>query len=122
MKKIVIVGAGIGGLPTAYELRDKLGKEHEITVLSDSPTFQFVPSNPWIAVNWRKRSDICIDIEKPLTKKGIHFNASGLKKLDPANRMLAYYISRLAGVTRTVALQYGGVIIAIDRQNENNAK
>ena len=41
---------------------------------------------------------------------------------DPANRMLAYYISRLAGVTRTVALQYGGVIIAIDRQNENNAK
>ncbi len=88
MKKIVIVGAGIGGLPTAYDLRDKLGKEHEITVLSDSPTFQFVPSNPWVAVNWRKRSDICIDVEKPLARKGIHFNSTGLKRLDPEKRLL----------------------------------
>jgi sulfide:quinone oxidoreductase len=88
VKQIVIVGAGIGGLPMAYELRDKLGKEHQITVLSDSPTFQFVPSNPWVAVNWRKRSDICIDVEKPLAKKGIGFNPAGLKKLDPINRKL----------------------------------
>jgi sulfide:quinone oxidoreductase len=88
VKKIVIVGAGIGGLPTAYELREKLGKHHQITVLSDSPTFQFVPSNPWVAVNWRKRDDICIDVEKPLQKKGISLNASGLRKLDPESRRL----------------------------------
>ena len=88
MKKIVIIGAGLGGLPAAYELREKLGKTHHITVLNDSPTFQFVPSNPWVAVNWRQRNDICIDIENPLQKHGIAFSSAGLKRLNPDNRTL----------------------------------
>ncbi|MEQ9022980.1 MAG: FAD-dependent oxidoreductase [Pseudomonadales bacterium] len=85
MKKIVIVGAGVGGLPMAYELREKIGKKHQITVVSDSPTFQFVPSNPWVAVNWRQREEICVEVEKPLKKHGIDFSAAGLKKLDAGN-------------------------------------
>lgn len=88
MKKIVIIGAGIGGLPAAYELREKLGDAHQITVVSDSPTFHFVPSNPWVAVNWRQRNDICIDVEKPLQKHGIAFSSAGLKRLDPDSRTL----------------------------------
>ncbi len=88
MKKIVIIGAGVGGLPAAYELREKLGEEHDITVVSDSPYFQFVPSNPWVAVNWRQRKDICIDIALPLKKHGINFTAAGLKHLDPESRRL----------------------------------
>jgi sulfide:quinone oxidoreductase len=51
MTKIVVVGAGIGGIPAAYELRDLLGRHADITVISDHPYFQFVPSNPWVAVN-----------------------------------------------------------------------
>ncbi len=85
MKKIVIIGAGVGGLPMAYELREKLGKKHQITVVSDSPTFQFVPSNPWVAVNWRAREEICVEVEKPLRKHGIDFSSAGLKKLDAEN-------------------------------------
>jgi sulfide:quinone oxidoreductase len=85
MKKIVIIGAGVGGLPMAYELREELGKKHQITVVSDSPTFQFVPSNPWVAVNWRAREEICVEVEKPLRKHGIDFSSAGLKKLDAEN-------------------------------------
>ena len=36
MAHIVILGAGIGGMPAAYEARAKLGREHEITVISCS--------------------------------------------------------------------------------------
>ena len=52
-KKVVVLGAGIGGTSAAYELREVLGDEAEITVVSDTPWFHFVPSNPWVAVNWR---------------------------------------------------------------------
>ena len=88
MRKILIVGAGIGGLPMAYELREKLGREHQITVISDSPTFQFVPSNPWVAVDWRKPEEICVEVEKPLAKTGIGFSSAGLQKLEPENNRL----------------------------------
>ena len=54
MARIVVLGAGIGGVPMAYEMREVLGKEHEVAVISDSPTFHFVPSNPWIPPKWRK--------------------------------------------------------------------
>lgn len=50
MAHLIILGAGIGGMPTAYELREKLGPVHRITVVNAIDYFQFVPSNPWLAV------------------------------------------------------------------------
>jgi len=50
MAHVVIIGASTGGLPAAYDLHSTLGKQHQITVISNSDTFHFVPSNPWVAV------------------------------------------------------------------------
>jgi sulfide:quinone oxidoreductase len=75
MAHTVIVGAGIGGLPAAYELRDLLPKEHTVTVVNAVDYFQFVPSNPWLAVGWRKRADITLPIKPYLERKGIGFIA-----------------------------------------------
>ena len=58
MAHIVIMGAGIGGLPLAYEMQEKTRKEDKVTVISNSETFHFVPSNPWVGVKWRNREDI----------------------------------------------------------------
>ncbi len=44
MAHIVIMGAGIGGLPAAYEMREVLPKEHRVTVVNNTDYFQFVPS------------------------------------------------------------------------------
>ena len=60
MAHVVIIGAGIGGMPAAYEMRSKLPREDRVTVISAVDYFQFVPSNPWIAVGWRKRDDIVL--------------------------------------------------------------
>ena len=62
MARVIVVGGGLGGISAAYELRAGLGKAHEITVVGDSPRFSFTPSNPWVAVGWRKPSDIQIEI------------------------------------------------------------
>lgn len=45
MAHIAILGAGTGGMPAAYELREKLDKTHRITVINAVDYFQFVPSN-----------------------------------------------------------------------------
>ncbi|MBL0124523.1 MAG: NAD(P)/FAD-dependent oxidoreductase [Betaproteobacteria bacterium] len=83
MTHIVIIGAGIGGMPMAYEMREKLRAADKVTVISNAPKFQFVPSNPWVAVNWRKRSDIEFDIGPALAKKGIDFIPVGAKRVHP---------------------------------------
>ncbi|MCW5635434.1 MAG: FAD-dependent oxidoreductase, partial [Rubrivivax sp.] len=88
MAHIVIMGAGIGGLPAAYEMRDHLPREHKVTVVNAVDYFQFVPSNPWIAVGWRKRDDIVLPLAPMLQKKGIEFVGKPVTKIDPgANRL-----------------------------------
>ena len=52
MAKVVVLGAGIGGITQVYELKQTLGKAHEIVLLGDSDRFEFTPSNPWVAVGW----------------------------------------------------------------------
>ena len=88
MAHIVILGAGIGGLPGAYEMRQALGKGHRITVVNGSDRFQFVPSNPWVGVGWRRRDDISFPLEPALRRKGIDFIAGWVEKIDPEHNRL----------------------------------
>ena len=84
MADIVILGAGIGGLPMAYDMRKQARPEDNVIVVSNVDYFHFVPSNPWVAVNWRKRDDIQFPLAPYLEKKGIEFIATGAKRLHPA--------------------------------------
>lgn len=83
MAHIVVLGAGLGGVPMALEARKTLRKEDTITVISDSPTFHFTPSNPWVAVDWRKPDAIKVDLAPMFAKKKIVFIHSAAKKVQP---------------------------------------
>ena len=83
MAHIVVLGAGIGGMPMAYEMKALARPQDKVTVISESPRFQFVPSNPWVAVNWRKRSDIEIEIAPALARKGIGFIPKAARRVHP---------------------------------------
>ena len=88
MAHIVILGAGTGGMPAAYEMRETLGKGHDITVINSNEYFQFVPSNPWIGVGWRKRDDITFPIRPYLERKGIKFIAQTVTEIDAEGNRL----------------------------------
>ncbi|MBM3350505.1 MAG: NAD(P)/FAD-dependent oxidoreductase [Betaproteobacteria bacterium] len=88
MAHIIILGAGIGGMPTAYELKAKLGNQHKITVVNAVDYFQFTPSNPWLAVGWSKREKITFPIRPYLEKKGIHFIAEPVCKINAEENSL----------------------------------
>lgn len=85
MAKIVVLGAGIGGVPMAYEMKEIVGKSHEVIVISDTPTFHFVPSNPWVPPKWRKPDDLKIELAPVMKKKGITFIQKAATKVDPPN-------------------------------------
>lgn len=88
MAHVVVLGAGTGGMPCAYELRDELGREHQITLINEREYFQFVPSNPWVAVGWRDRAGVTFDIRPHVERKGINFIAKRCDSIDPkANRL-----------------------------------
>jgi sulfide:quinone oxidoreductase len=82
MAHIIILGAGTGGMPAAYELRAVLDGSHRITVVNAVDYFQFVPSNPWLAVGWRDRDAITFQIRPHLEKKGIEFVAQPVQRID----------------------------------------
>jgi len=88
MARIVILGAGIGGVPMAYEMKETVGKNHDVTVISDSPTFHFVPSNPWIPPKWRKPEDLKVELAPVMKKKGIEFIQKAATKVDPVNNQV----------------------------------
>ncbi len=84
MAHIVVLGAGLGGSIMAYELSDQLRPEDTITVITKDPLYHFVPSNPWVAVGWRKRDDITIDLAPTMAKKGIGFKTVAAEKVHAA--------------------------------------
>ena len=88
MAHVVVMGAGIGGMPAAYELRALLPKEHRVTVINATSFFQFVPSNPWVAVGWRDRDAVTLPIAPYLQKKGIDFIAKPVTAIDPQGNRL----------------------------------
>lgn len=100
MAHVVVMGAGIGGVPAAYDLRKALGSEHKVTVVSSQDHFQFTPSNPWVAVGWRTPSQIIVPLAEPFKRRGIDFIAQAVAKIDPAANQLTL------GDGQTVAYDY----------------
>lgn len=88
MSKVVVLGAGLGGTIMAYELRDALGRQHDVCVVNNGSRYSFVPSNPWVAVGWRERTDIEIDLTSVLSRRGIGLYPQGAKRLHPDQRTI----------------------------------
>ena len=88
MAKIVIVGAGIGGIPMALEMKENARKQDEVVVIADTPTFHFVPSNPWVAVNWRKPEDLKVELAPMFKKKKIGFIQKKVTRFYPENNQV----------------------------------
>ena len=88
MSHVVVLGAGLGGTIMAYELRDTLGAEHKVSVVNKGGQYSFVPSNPWVAVGWRGRDEVTIDLESVMRKRGIALYAQGAKRLNAKDKTI----------------------------------
>ncbi|MCS7171079.1 MAG: FAD-dependent oxidoreductase [Aquificaceae bacterium] len=81
-KHVVILGGGIGGLATAYNLK-KLSKDFRVTIVSGKPYFGFTPSYPHLALGWRRFEDISLPLTGLLPRHGIDFVNEDGESIDP---------------------------------------
>ncbi|WP_159592359.1 NAD(P)/FAD-dependent oxidoreductase [Chelativorans xinjiangense] len=81
MSHIVILGAGLGGVIMAYEMKDKMRPTDGLTVVNLGPTYSFVPSNPWVAVGWRKPEEIAVDLAPVFKRRGIALRPEGARRV-----------------------------------------
>ncbi|WP_316158420.1 MULTISPECIES: FAD/NAD(P)-binding oxidoreductase [unclassified Bradyrhizobium] len=88
MAEIVVIGAGLSGSLMAYEMLPQLRKEDRVTVVSQGSSYHFVPSNPWVAVGWRKRDEIEIDLVDVMQRKGIRLLTQGAKRVHAAENQV----------------------------------
>ena len=85
---VVILGAGLGGTVAAFEIKDALGYAADVTVVNQGSTFHFVPSNPWVAVRWRKRDAIEVQLEPVYRKRDIRLLPQGCSRVRPADSQI----------------------------------
>lgn len=83
-RKIVVLGAGLGGTIAAYEIRDAAGERADVMVVAESEDYFFVPSNPWVAVGWREPDAIKVHLPPIMARRGIGFTATGAARVHPA--------------------------------------
>jgi sulfide:quinone oxidoreductase len=72
----------------AYELRDQLGNEHKVTLVSKSSTYSFVPSNPWVAVGWRERKAVEVDLVPACARRDIDLMPQGAERVLPQEKRI----------------------------------
>ncbi len=85
---IAILGAGLGGAIAAFEIKAAVGARAEVMVVSRGDTFHFVPSNPWVAIGWRRRDAIEVALGPVMARKKIGFTPVGARRVHPSENRL----------------------------------
>lgn len=74
MARTVILGAGIAGHTAALHLRRKLGREHEVVVVSPNSKWNWIPSNIWVGVGQMREQQVVFALEPIYRRKRITFH------------------------------------------------
>lgn len=85
-EKILVVGGGIGGLSTGFDLRHHLPKDTQISILSDRPDFQFTPSNPWVSIGTRTAKEISVPMTEACKAGNVNYIPGRLMKVDAVKK------------------------------------
>lgn len=83
MANAVVIGAGLGGLPTAYELRHLLSSQHTVTLISEQPKFTFVPGLVRVALDLDPLDHFQLELKSLAQKHGLSLVNSRVVSLDP---------------------------------------
>lgn len=88
MANIVVMGAGLGGLPTAYELRHLLPDQHTVTLISEHPKFTFIPGLVRVALDVDPIDHFQLELAPLAQQHGLELVNSRVSTFDPSSRRI----------------------------------
>ncbi len=102
-KTIVVLGAGVGGLVAANELRRLLPREHRIVLVEKNPQHAFAPSFLWLMTGDRQPAQITREVRQ-LVRPGVEVIRAEARAIDPTRRQVE---------TSAQTLSYDYLIVAL---------
>ncbi|MBI2891485.1 MAG: NAD(P)/FAD-dependent oxidoreductase [Nitrospirae bacterium] len=100
---VLILGAGVGGLVAANEVRKRLPRENRVVVVDRESSYLFAPSLLWLMTGARTPEKISRPLSR-LGRKGIEVVVGEIESLDPARRTATVGGRLLSGDFLIVAL------------------
>ena len=100
MANVVVLGAGVAGHTAAAFLRKWLGREHQVTVVSPKPDYNWLPSNIWVGLGLRTPQSVLVPLKPVYDRVGIVFKQARAVTLFPegdprVNQFRRMFASRL---------------------------
>ncbi|MFN8587209.1 MAG: FAD-dependent oxidoreductase [Candidatus Eisenbacteria bacterium] len=83
MARVVVLGAGVSGHTAAAFLRQWLGREVEVVVVSPKPNYNWIPSNIWVGVGLMQPRQVTFPLAPVYAKAGIVFKQARAVELHP---------------------------------------
>jgi hypothetical protein len=82
-RKVLVLGGNFAGLTAALSVKQELGTDVDVTVVSKSDRFQFNPSLIWIPFGKRKARDVMFPLARTFESHGVEFVHGEATRIDP---------------------------------------
>lgn len=111
MAKVVVIGAGFAGHTAALYLGSKLGKEHQVTVMSNRDVFGYVPSWVWVGIGHMKPEETVFKLKPVYDRVNVKLEHAAVKEIHP-DAGDQYIIGEEIGSRKAVRLDYDYLVVA----------
>lgn len=83
MAKVLVLGAGISGHTAALIAKRKLGRKHDVVVVSPNSNYQWVPSNIWVGMGLMTPEQVKFELAPVYRRVGIEYKQALAISLHP---------------------------------------
>ncbi len=111
MARVLILGGGFGGVVAAERLSEKLGDEHQITLVSRNRHFVFYPALVRLAFGKCEKADVSFDLRQAMLGRRVNFIEAEVARIDPVERKVTIAHGEVEG-----NLSYDYLIFALGRR------
>lgn len=83
MKRIIVMGGGVSGHTAALFLKRKLGKKHEVIVVTPNSQWNWIPSNIWVGVGSMNKDQVTFPLAPVYKKQKITYYQAKAVSIHP---------------------------------------